>query len=55
MTPKTQDKKRKKAINFERAMRFLKKKQKVLNGFESKIFPIGQQIQRRSLKTLTLK
>ena len=33
---------RNKALIFENATRLLKQRKKVLNGFESKIFPIGK-------------
>ena len=42
---KTQPKQKKKALNFENTKRLLKGRQKVYNGFGSKIFPIGEQTQ----------
>ena len=42
---KTQPKQKKKALNFENTKRLLKGRQKVYNGFGSKIFPIGEQAQ----------
>ena len=35
--------KKQKALTFENTKRILKGKQKVVNGFENKIFPIGKQ------------
>ena len=50
--PQKHPKKEKKAPTFQNAKRLLKGRQKVLNGFEGKIFPIGKQTQgkERSLE-----
>ena len=50
--PQKHPKKEKKAPTFQNAKRLLKGRQKVLNGFESKIFPIGKRTQgkERSLE-----
>ena len=50
--PQKHPKKEKKAPTFQNAKRLLKGRQKVLNGFESKISPIGKQTQgkERSLE-----
>ena len=42
---KTQTKKKKKALTFQNVNRLLKERQKFLNGFKSKIFPIRKQTQ----------
>ena len=43
----------KNALTFDKAIRSLKGKQKVLNSFKSKIFPIGKQTQGKGIKILT--
>ena len=47
--------KRKKALTFENIILFLKGRQKVLNGFESKMFSIRKQTQGKGIKILTPK
>ena len=43
----------KNALTFDKAIRSLKGKQKVLNSFKSKIFLIGKQTQGKGIKILT--
>ena len=43
--PQIKEKKEKKVLTFESALRLLIGRQKVLNGFESKIFPVRKQTQ----------
>ena len=45
----------KNALTFDKAIRSLKGKQKVLNSFKSKIFLIGKQTQGKGIKILTPK
>ena len=45
----------KKVLSYENAYRLLKRKQRVLNGFENKIFPIEKQTQGKGNKILTPK
>ena len=45
MKQKTPDKKEKKLLTFEEIYRFLKARQKFINGFESGIFSIKEQAQ----------
>ena len=45
----------KNALTFDKAIRSLKGKQKVLNSFKSKIFLIGKQTQGNGIKILTSK
>ena len=46
-TTKSEDKKQKKALISENALRLLRGRHEVLNDFKSKIFPIGKQIQEK--------
>ena len=47
--------KRKKAPTYKNVNKILKKRQKVLTAFESKIFPIRNPTQWKGIKILTLK
>ena len=51
----TEPKKKKKKTKEKNAIRLLKVRQKVLNGLESKMFPVGKQIQRKGIKILNPK
>ena len=55
MKLKNPNKKEEKLLTYENAERRLKRRHKVLNGFESKIFPIGKQTQGKGTKILTPK
>ena len=52
---KVLEKKEQKVLTFNNTIRLFEGKQKVLNSFESKIFPIEKQAQGKGLKLLTLK
>ena len=52
---KVLEKKEQKVLTFNNAIRLFEGKQKVLNGFESKIFPVEKLAQGKRLKLLTLK
>ena len=51
----TQSKKEIKSTDSKNAKRLLKKRQKVLNGFERKIFQTAKQTQGKRIKILTPK
>ena len=52
---KVLEKKEQKVLTFNNTIRLFEGKQKVLNGFESKIFPVEKLAQGKRLKLLTLK
>ena len=53
--PKKPDKTLKKEPTLQNAKRLLKGRQKVLNGYGNKIFPIRKQTQGKEIKMLTPK
>ena len=52
---KSTEPKKKKKKQEKNAIRLLKVRQKVLNGLESKMFPVGKQMQRKGIKILNPK
>ena len=52
---KSTEPKKKKKTKEKNTIRLLKVRQKVLNGLESKMFPVGKQIQRKGIKILNPK
>ena len=55
LNQKTKIRKKKKSLTYENAYRLFKRRKKVLNGFESKIFLIGKQTRVNGIKILTPK
>ena len=51
--PNTLNKKSEKVLTYKNADRLLKERRKVLNGYESKIFPIEKQTLGKERKVLT--